>query len=79
MLVEVVQVLHGELAQSVLPASLGVVLVEHDGVPPYGVHVPPQPTRPVDQGVDGVGRGRLWCGAVREEGDGISYSDTGAA
>lgn len=79
MLVEVVQVFYRQFAQGTLPAQLGVVLVEHDGVPPHGVHIPAQPTRPVDQGVDGVMREKLWCGAVREEGDGISYSDTGAA
>ncbi|CAM5650189.1 hypothetical protein SBADM41S_03314 [Streptomyces badius] len=69
MLAEGVQVVHGQLAQGALPAQLRVVLVGHDGVPPHGVHISAQSARPVDQVVDRRrARGRLWCGAVREEG-----------
>ncbi|CAM5666616.1 hypothetical protein SCALM49S_07910 [Streptomyces californicus] len=67
-LVQTVQVLHGQLVQGALPAPTGVVLVEQEGVAPYGVDIAAQPPCALDQGVDGVTRGRSWCGAVREEG-----------
>lgn len=75
---EVVQVVHRQLAQRPLPPGVRVVLV-HDahGVAPHRVHVAAQPARAVDQRVDGLALGRLWRGAVRGEGDGMSYSDTG--
>ncbi|CAM5662569.1 hypothetical protein SCYAM73S_02971 [Streptomyces cyaneofuscatus] len=67
MLVEVVEMLDGQVAQGALPACLGVVLVAHRRVPPHGFHISAQSARTVDQGVDGIMRGGLWCGAVREQ------------
>lgn len=41
---EVVELMHGQIAQRALPAVLRVVLVQ-DGVPAYGVHVSAQTAR----------------------------------
>lgn len=74
---EVVEVVHRQLAERALPAHPRVVLVDAHGVAPHRVHITAQPARPVDQRVDGIALRRLWGGAVRREGDGMTYSDAG--
>jgi hypothetical protein len=56
--VEVVELVHRQIAQRALPASLGVRTVE-GGVPPYGVHLAAQPSRLRNERVDRAAPGRL--------------------
>lgn len=76
-LAEVVELVHGQVAERALPAALRVVLV-HDGVAAHRVHVAPQPPGPGDQGVHRSRLGRL-RGAVRVQMGRHGHSDAGAA
>jgi hypothetical protein len=57
-LVEVVELVHRQIAQRALPASLRVLAVD-GSVTPYGVHLTAQPPRLRDERVDRAALGRL--------------------
>ncbi len=78
MLVEVVEMLDGQVAEGALPAGLGVVLTGRRRVTSHGCHIPAQLPGAVDQRVDGVVCGGCGAGRSANRWDGISYSDTGA-
>lgn len=65
-LVQVVELVHREIAQCALPALPGVRAVD-GGVTSYGVHLAAQLPRLRDQRVDRAAPGRLRGGAVRGE------------
>ncbi len=76
-LAQIVEMVHGEVAQRALPAALGVVVVD-DGVAAHRVHAAAQPPGLRDQCVHRSRLGRL-RGTVREQVGRHEDSDTGAA